>query len=854
MHPSDSIFLDTLQADSIHFVIPVYQRMYSQDRENCEQLWKDIIAVGESEGGRHFTGSIVWVQDGAISGMGEITALLIDGQQRMTTLSLLLIALADYGKVHNGIGPDGSPLEFKWKRILNNYLLHDEDLEPGSENRYKLTLSDEDNLTFHSLIDELEDDSIEKARSSEKLIENYELLKSMLEVFTDPNIIWRGIRKLQIISVSLEQGVDNPQAIFESMNSTGKDLSAADLVRNYVLMGLPVKDQTRLYKNYWRPIECYIGSDNRDERFDEFLKDYLTVICAPEPINYKNIYSTFKRIVVKNNWRSVDEIEDLLAEIKRYASYYNRITLEGESDKQLKSLFLNLRRLNITVVNPLLMEFCDAFDSPRNRILKSDFEDLLSLVESYLVRRAVCDCATNSLNRFFPSIISKMRNLSTDYDYCKSFIALLALEKNTARRFPGDNEFNHAMITRNMYGFRKVLYLLNRLENSFHNKNNPIDFSTGQYSIEHIMPQNALAHDEWIQMLGGDDIAEEVYGELLHTLGNLTVTAYNSELSDGAFVEKKKRMEGGFDHDIISLSEDCKNIEIWNKDTILARANRLSNQALKVWPYVVADIDLIETFSKKPKRFVAIGEKVDIKTLFDEGYISAGTKLIHRGESGSSFAFITDEGKIQLSNGITFNSPSMAAIRDISLKTGIQRSQNGWSYWRIDNVSNELLDDVRKRYRIDKGYAIGEDDWNSWHIAFWDGFYEVASDSPEFCEAFADLSTRKPNRGYYCDLPSSIAGRHISLQVLTNKKKLGVRCGEWFTDIAEYRDFYNRKNDIEALFKDDSVNWFWDDPSATKNSRMPYVHKYFDINDEAERMNAYFWFMESAFKFKRFFS
>ena len=853
MRPSDSVFLDRLQADSIRYVIPVYQRMYSWRETNCQQLWRDIIAVGESEGGQHFTGSIVWVQDGGVDGSGEITALLIDGQQRMTTLSLLLIALASYAKKNNGNGPDGTPLEFKWKRILNNYLLHDEDCTPGDKRRYKLDLSEEDNETFHSLIDELEDESISKVRTSDRIAENYEAMMAWLDAIEDPNVVWRGIRKLQVISVSLEQGKDNPQAIFESMNSTGKDLSAADLVRNYVLMGLPVKEQNRLYKNYWRPIEKLLSGDSEDELFDEFLKDYLTVVCAPEPINYKDVYSVFKRRVTSNDWRSAEDVEYLLDEMKRYAEYYSRIALGADNDAGLKKLFGNLARFGITVVNPLLLEFCDAADPERARLTADELAELLSVSESYLVRRAVCDCATNSLNKFFSSVIAKLQSLDEDVNYKDAFIALLRMEDDTARRFPDDAEFKRTLESRNLYSFRKIMYLLNGLENSFHAKNNPVDFSTGQYSIEHIMPQNALAHEEWIEMLGGSEVAQKTHSELLHTLGNLTVTAYNSELSDGTLEEKKQRMDGGFDHDVISLSDDCKACDTWDRDAIEARAIRLADRAVSVWPGPVADAGLLDLLGRKPKKVAGIGESVTLKMLVEDGYISVGTRLFHDGDSGLVTAEVMEDGKVRIHNGEVFNSPSMAAIRCISLRTGTKRTQNGWSYWRIDGHDSPLLDDVRKRYRQDKGIDSDLSDWDSWHVAFWGGFYAIASELPDFCDAFGDLLERKPNRSYFCDLSSGTPHRHISLQVYTSKKNLGVACGEWFDSNDEYSRFWEERTHIEDFVKASGATWNWDPVDANKKSRFPYVHKRLDVNDPIERVEAYDWLIEMSWFFRRIF-
>ncbi|MDY2777017.1 MAG: DUF262 domain-containing protein [Collinsella sp.] len=848
MHPTDSMFLDCLKSDFIRYVIPVYQRMYSWQRDNCEQLWKDIIAVGESEGGRHFTGSIVWVHEGASVGLHGVKALLIDGQQRMTTLSLLLVALADYGKRHGGIGPDGLPLEYRWKKIVVNYLLFDEEFAPGDPMRYNLSLSEEDNATFHSLIDELLDDSTIRVRTSDRITENYELFLEMLESYSNPNIVWRGIRRLQIIGVALEQGVDNPQAIFESMNSTGRDLSAADLVRNYILMGLPVVEQERLYRNYWREIEKIIGSDDRDERFDSFLKDYLTVVLAPEPINLRDVYAVFKRRVISNDWTDSIDIEPLLDELLRYARYYARITSGAEKDQRIAPLLANLNRFGVGVVNPLLMEFLDASDPSRGCLTDQDLVELLRITESYLVRRAVCEYVTNSLGRFFPSIINKLRGLKPNINYRAAFCALLSSEDGTARCFPDNAEFSHALRTRNIYGFRKALYLLNRLENAYHPKN-PIDFSNGQYSIEHIMPQNALAHPEWIQALGGAIDAERLHGELLHTLGNLTVTAFNAELSDGTFEEKKMRMVGGYDHDAVALSNDCRNLTHWNAETIIQRSETLSEWALEVWPMLHADDELVEMLSKKPK-VSGIGETATLKDLVAEHYIPIGAKLFHDSGKGIDHAVILEGAKVQIENGEIFNSPSMAAIRSNALRTGTKRSRNGWSYWRIDEEGHPKLNDVRMRYRRDHGLDQDMSDWDTWHIVFWQGFYDLASNHDDFCDSFGDLSERGANRSYSCSLPTRMSGRRIVLQVLTRKKNLGVNCAMYFDEPEDYRKIHSDQSAIMDQIGNSLEPWTWDDPDIDKKTRCFFVHHHIDVNDEDEREKAYRWMIDMTWRFR----
>ena len=226
---------------SLRFVVPVYQRPYSWDEDQCEQLWDDIRSVGSRPEDRHFTGSVVWVQDGVMSASGVTPRLLIDGQQRVTTLALLLVALADYAKTH----PDEG-LNFTYEQLINGgYLISN---YMRGEDRYRLTLSQGDRTTFKSVLDNLVDSDVKVVEESSRILNNLAFFKQRLAAIDSPNVIWDGIRRLEAVSISLDAGKDNPQLIFESMNSTGKDLSSADLIRNFVLMGLPREQQESLYQ------------------------------------------------------------------------------------------------------------------------------------------------------------------------------------------------------------------------------------------------------------------------------------------------------------------------------------------------------------------------------------------------------------------------------------------------------------------------------------------------------------------------------------------------------------------------------------------------------------------------------
>lgn len=391
MDAAPLLFTDLITTPSYRLVIPVYQRPYSWDEEQCTQLWEDILSVGRRQGDKHFTGSVVWIQDGTASASGLTPRLVIDGQQRVTTLMLLFVALAEFARAH----PERE-LGFSFDEILGaGYLVNP---YRKGEDYYKLTLSKGDRRTLFSIIDHLVNPDVEIDASSSRIISNLAFFQKGLEALENPDIVWEGIRRLEIVSVSLTQGQDNPQLIFESMNSTGKDLSSADLIRNYVLMTLPLDEQESLYSNYWRKIEETLGSDVYDSIFDDFIRNYLSVLKAPESLVKRDVYSEFKKHVIDNRYDKEGRIVELLQEIKRYAQYYAAIAFGKESDEALHSCFSRIARLKITVVNPLLLSLYSDYEG--GAFDRDDFIAMLCMIESYLLRRSVCNYATNGLNKF----------------------------------------------------------------------------------------------------------------------------------------------------------------------------------------------------------------------------------------------------------------------------------------------------------------------------------------------------------------------------------------------------------------------------------------------------------------------
>lgn len=558
--------LNKLLNTSRQFIVPIFQRNYSWQKSQYEQLWFDILRASKfKEKQNHFIGSIVYIDMGTPAGRPQ-QLLLIDGQQRLTTISILLCAIKDYVQKFN--------LETKLinlAKIKNQFLYNSDEID---EDKYKLLLNVQDKETYIKLIDNTIFTVNKPATNIIKCYEFfYERIEDFIKEYGQIDEIYAGIFKLSLVSISLDKDSDNPQMIFESMNSTGKDLSQTDLLRNYLLMDLTPEKQTRLYKTYWKPMEELFGEDiykNDVNKFDYFIRDFLTLKSDTGHIcKINNVYENFKRYYLDNNCEKFAVLKDLFT----YAKYYACIDLLQENDDELKLYWQEFKKLDSHVVYPFLLKLYD--DYSRQILIKEDFKKILQVVISYLWRRAICEIPTNSLSKTFATLYQAVDK----EDYVNSVIKAFVF-KSSYKRFPSDYEVREKLQTKDIYHFRLRKYLLEALENYYHKE--PIDLNTANYTIEHIMPQNIEHNLSWQQMLGED--WQEVHSLYLHSLGNLTITGYNAEMSNKSFVEKVNG-ESGFKHSHLKLSESIAQCDVWNKKAIQRRTNILTDIILKIWKY-----------------------------------------------------------------------------------------------------------------------------------------------------------------------------------------------------------------------------------------------------------------------------
>ncbi|MGL2429619.1 GmrSD restriction endonuclease domain-containing protein [Helicobacter pylori] len=553
------------------FVIPIYQRVYSWEKEQCKQLWDDIIKTGGNDQmNGHFIGSIVFVQDGIYT-TSHNELLIIDGQQRLTTITLLFIALRDH------LNDEDEFLEkFSCQKIQNRYLINSD--EKGDK-KFKLILSEPDRDTLLSLIDE---NKRKPSEPSLKIMENFKLFEEWIRKNTDKlETIFKGLDKLMVVEISLERGKDNPQLIFESMNSTGKDLTQTDLIRNYILMGLELKKQKIFYKKYWRAMEEDFKQN--ETLFNQFVRHYLTIKTREIP-NINKVYEAFKRYQQE---RGI-ETEVLLQDLQKYCRYFCQIAFKKEANKDLNKALSFLVDLERDVIYPLLLELYSDYSD--GVLSTQDFIPIIYLTESYICRMAVCGLGTNSLNKIFASFTKKINK----DQYLESIKAHFLSLETTKGKFPKDSEFKNLFITIDFYNLKEKKYFFERLEDF--DTNEPVN--TKECTIEHIMPQTLTK--EWKRDLGEN--FQAIHDKYLHTIGNLTLTGYNQKYSNNSFQEKIN-MEKGFKQSPLRLNQDLKGGSFGEKE-IEKRANDLADWALKIWTYPKLDAETLEKYKPKKEKKV----------------------------------------------------------------------------------------------------------------------------------------------------------------------------------------------------------------------------------------------------------
>ena len=660
------------ESDTV-FSIPVYQRDYNWQEKQCQRLFKDILQTGKNEKvSSYFLGSIVYIHDG-IYGVGEKEFHVIDGQQRMTTLTLLFLAI--YFKLK------GTILAKDADKIYNQYVVN-----PYSEKEIKLKLlPPEENLYIlnkisHNKFNELE------AFQDRNMLKNYLFFEKELEnlSFDDMKHLSNGIEKLIYIDIALEKGKDDPQKIFESLNSTGLDLSQGDLIRNYILMDLERGEQNRIYKEIWIPIEnnCKVSDGSEITSYvSDFIRDYLTL--KTEKISSKpKVFETFKAYYEKEN-------DEKLEDMKKYSEAYSYIIKPSlEKDRDIQRELDYLKSLDKTVINTFLIGILK--DYKDNILEKDELLNILILLQSYLWRRYITEKPTNALNKIFQGMYGK---ISRSGNYYENLVDVLMAED-----FPTDEELESALKLKNVYKDKEKLnYVFKKLEN--YNHNELIDFDNEKITIEHIFPQKP--NKAWKENYSDNELEQMI--SFKDTISNLTLTGSNSNLSNKAFHEKRDDEVHGYRNSKLYMNKYLGRLEEWNLLSMEARFESLYDDIIKIWkrPEDKATNDMEKiTFVLKGKITSGKG-----RLLSNEKFeILKGTSIVLEVKSDNPSTFRRNKNLIEdlirknliekLEDRYVFKenyiatSPSAAAILVLG------RSANGWTEWKT--YEGKLLSDYRK--------------------------------------------------------------------------------------------------------------------------------------------------------------
>ncbi len=551
-----------LSQANTQFIIPVYQRNYDWKKEQCQQLIDDILNTGKDHGiSSHFIGSIVTIFDDVYSSSSVKELTVIDGQQRLTTITLVYIALLNLARKQNNI-----MLE---EEITETYLINKFAADPE---KLKLRPTENNDKALKSLLLHREDEFVEYSR----IIENFNYLKGRINEHNQ-GIIREGLKKLVFVEISLDRDKDDSQRIFESLNSTGLDLSQADLIRNYILMNLKREDQQKIYSNYWQPIEnACTHSESNANKVSGFIRDYLTIKNREIP-NKSKVYQAFK-----SNFPLPDlqGLKEMLEIIRTYAMYYSKlINPEKEQDRDIRGQLHYINKLETTVSYPFLLEVYD--DYTKNIIDKETFIEILELVQSFVWRRFIAGLPTNSLNKIFMKLYEEIDKS----DYLQSLQRAL-VKRKSSQRFPRNVEILEILKEKDVYSIqtRNRMYFLDKLENFQNNEPVVLDNLT----VEHIFPQRP--DKKWRASLSEGDF-QKMQDEFLNTIGNLTLSGNNGALGNKPFREKRDLPEKGYRDSRLFLNKHLASLEKWDVEELEKRFAIIMERFLRIWSYPDIPVD-----------------------------------------------------------------------------------------------------------------------------------------------------------------------------------------------------------------------------------------------------------------------
>ena len=665
MDASSRTALGLLAEMNVRYLVPVYQRPYSWDEAQCLQLWDDILACGrarEGEGSSHFTGSIVTIQDGSRSAAGVATRLLIDGQQRITTICLLLVAMARLARTREAAG---GRLPFSFDEIvLGGFLTN---AFRTGDDHHKLTLSKNDAPCLRSLVDNLEDPAVPLRETSVRIMGNLTLFERRASTLQDLGALWRGLQRLEVVSIELTQGRDQPQLIFESMNSTGKDLSCADLVRNFVLMDFPIAEQQEVYHSYWHQLEAILARVEQDgtaegDVFADFTRCYLTAVEAPRSFASIDVYQALKAHAWQAGYKGQGRMRFFCLDLRDHASNYVAARMGEHPTAAVAQALGRIARLGTAVAVPLEMALLDAFD---HRALTAEaLCRLLGSLEAYLMRRCVCSLPPSVLPAFFSSLIARLDAVrEREGNVEEALCAMLLNTDGTPQAFPTDPEFSRALQRLDAFHFDLALPLLEGLNEGLGDGR---ALARETHSVERIAPTTEL--------------------------GNLVLTPATFELQAFELAPKQGRLREepsgplALSHDVLAARE-------WTGAQISRRSRELARLATSIWtrPHLPEETLVIY----RPRRAQAGDIPVSFGDLFSHGLVEMDDRLVSTDALHPGHATVIAGGTIMLEDGETFDDPTAAFARFLEMLGASGEGVDGWMGWRR-GAGGPLLDALRE--------------------------------------------------------------------------------------------------------------------------------------------------------------
>lgn len=555
------------------YYVPIYQRKYSWKKDNCIKLVEDIFKVAkDSNRPCHFIGSVIYLaKQDAMHASAVKEYLVIDGQQRLTTISIVLLALGDYTRAKITDDTEYSKAATSLEKLARRYLINEDE---AGDTYYKVRLNEEDFYAWKKLLDNRKKpDDIKHS----KIFENYAIIyKALTDSGFEPQIIYDGIKKLRLVDICLIPE-DNAQLVFETVNSTGLPLSTADKIRNFLLMTVDPAKQTQLYLDYWHPMEKALGMESDESsKFESFFNYYMTVVLQRQLVG--DYYDVFKNYYFEHKYNKTEEI---VKQIWQYSKYYVEWNSATNTGNRIQKALYKVRSTGQLKITPAILKLLS--DLNEGLISDDDAFEILTIMEAYWMRRAICALPTNTAG---PVCISMLKSLYSN-NHLKSFKNNL-FNLTWAQRMPDDNEIRQTLKTLKIYSISlsRTKMILDRLENNKRKEYVP----TEEYTIEHIMPQTLS--EGWKTDLGEE--AEIIYETYLHTIGNLTLTGYNSEYQNKRFSEKRDCIDKfgnkiGYKHTPIKISSYLTTVNQWGETEILDRADLLATELNQICKYPTKD-------------------------------------------------------------------------------------------------------------------------------------------------------------------------------------------------------------------------------------------------------------------------